>query len=142
MHKYDNQLEDFFGLQTAGTDGSGQRESIKDAIARKLSFKTRLRLMPKVLNRTERYAFLGFMVVAILSVVALPFTFYYHFTYSVPADGGSFTEGILGEPHLVNPLLSQASDADRDLAVYWLEQVERLRVLIGRQIEREDRRDG
>ncbi|MBU6323765.1 MAG: peptide ABC transporter substrate-binding protein [Patescibacteria group bacterium] len=33
---------------------------------------------------------------------------------SVPADGGSLTEGVLGSPRFVNPLLA-LSDADRDL---------------------------
>lgn len=116
MHKYDNQLEDFFGLQSAGTEGNQPRESIKEAIVRKLSLKTRLRLLPKVLNRTERYVFLGLLAIVGISILSLPLTLYVHFTAPIPADGGKLTEGILGEPRLINPLLSQSSDADRDLA--------------------------
>ena len=37
------------------------------------------------------------------------------FTVNVPAPGGSFTEGIIGTPHLANPLLA-STEADRDLA--------------------------
>lgn len=113
MHKYDNQLEDFFGLNAAG-DGP-HLESIKDSITRKLSFRTRLRLLPKVLSRTERYVLLGLLALLGLSLVSIPFTAYRHYTLSVPASGGNFTEGILGAPRLVNPLLSQSNDADRDL---------------------------
>ncbi len=37
-----------------------------------------------------------------------------HFQVIVPAYGGSFTEGVVGSPRFVNPLLA-ASDSDRDL---------------------------
>jgi peptide/nickel transport system substrate-binding protein len=113
MHKYDNQLEDFFGLSAGG---GPHRETIKDALTRKLPLKARVRLLPKVLSRTERYIVLGFALLAIGSLLSLPITTYYHYTKAVPANGGSLREGILGEPRLVNPLLSQTSDADRDIA--------------------------
>ncbi len=37
------------------------------------------------------------------------------FLVTIPADGGSLTEGIVGKPRFVNPLLA-LTDADRDLA--------------------------
>ena len=37
------------------------------------------------------------------------------FLIAVPADGGSLTEGIMGSPRFVNPILA-ISDTDRDLA--------------------------
>ena len=114
MHKYDNQLEDFFGLNAGG--GSGGRESIKDALTRRMPLKSRLRLLPKVLSKTERYLVLGLAVVFIGSLVAIPISAYYHYTVAIPADGGSLTEGILGVPRWINPLLAQSSDTDRDLA--------------------------
>lgn len=113
MHKYNNQLEDFFGITTGG--GAG-RESIKETLMRKLPLKSRLRLLPKVLSRTERYIVLGCALVFVCALFAIPFSTYYHYTVEVPSDGGSFKEGIIGEPRLINPLLSQLSDADRDLA--------------------------
>lgn len=115
MAKYENQLEDFFGVNTTDTS-SRHTESIKDSIIRKLSLRARLRLLPKVLSRNERYVTLALLVLAIGSVLAIPFTTYLHFTTAVPAHGGSLSEGILGEPRLINPLLAPASDADRDLA--------------------------
>lgn len=115
MHKYDNQLEDFFSLNTASGAGH-HREGIKDSIVRKLSLRTRMRLLPKVLSRNERYIVLGLLLLALGSLAALPLTTYYHYTRAVPATGGNLTEGILGEPRLVNPLLSQTNDADRDLS--------------------------
>lgn len=34
----------------------------------------------------------------------------------IPVTGGSFSEGIVGSPRFINPLLPQQTDADRDLA--------------------------
>lgn len=41
---------------------------------------------------------------------------YFHFTKAVPKKGGSYTEGIVGQPMYINPLLSQTSQADSDLS--------------------------
>lgn len=49
-------------------------------------------------------------------VIGLPFTIFYHLTGPVPDFGGSYTEGVLGEPKYINPLLIQTNDADRDLS--------------------------
>jgi peptide/nickel transport system substrate-binding protein len=114
MHKYDNQLEDFFGLNAGG--GGSDREGIKEALVRKLPLKSRLRLLPKVLSKTERYVILGLATIFVGALASIPITSYYHYTESVPSNGGTHTEGILGVPRLINPLLSQSSDADRDLA--------------------------
>lgn len=38
-----------------------------------------------------------------------------HFTLEAPRNGGDYTEGIIGQPMYVNPLLSQANKADADL---------------------------
>ncbi len=45
----------------------------------------------------------------------IPFSTYYHFTTVAPAKGGSYTEGIVGTPIHINPLLDQANDPDKDL---------------------------
>lgn len=40
---------------------------------------------------------------------------FFHFTQPVPRYGGSYSEGIVGQPAYINPLLSQTSEADADL---------------------------
>ncbi len=110
-----NQIDDFFGLQPDQSDASF-RERIRDTLGKKkVSWANRLRLMPAVLSFRERYGILVFLVLIIGATLSLPFTTYYHFTVAQPAPGGSLTEGIVGEPRLINPLLSQVNDADRDL---------------------------
>ncbi len=113
MRKFDNQLEDFFG--PGGHADPVHTESIRDTIARKLSLKSRLRLLPKVLSRNERYVVLGLAAAVIIGIAAAPISAYYHFTVAVPATGGTLTEGIVGQPRFINPLLAPTNDADRDL---------------------------
>ena len=52
---------------------------------------------------------------AICSGLALAVFFSATHTIRVPADGGSYTEIILGSPRFINPVLAPANDADRDL---------------------------
>lgn len=115
MRKYDNQLEDFFGMNSGDPGSSDHKRSIKDTLAGRVTVRSGIRLLPKVLSRTERYLVLFFAVAGMLALAAIPFTIYYHFTTEVPSQGGKLIEGIVGEPRLVNPLLAAASDADRDL---------------------------
>lgn len=109
-----NHLEDFFGLKPEGSEQK-TRETLKDSLGKKPSFGARLRLIPKVLSFKERYAIFGLLMVIIGSIIAMPITAFYHYTEARAAYGGTFVEGILGEPRLINPLLSQTNDADRDL---------------------------
>jgi peptide/nickel transport system substrate-binding protein len=110
-----NHLEDFFGLKPEGPEQK-PRETLRDSLGKKPGFISRLRLLPKVLSFNERYAIFGLLLVIIGSIIATPITAYYHYTAAQPAFGGKIIEGVLGEPRLINPLLSQSNDADRDLA--------------------------
>jgi len=62
-----------------------------------------------------------FVVIILLLTIATSFavwvgSFYFNFTKAVPKTGGAYIEGIVGQPLYVNPLLSQTSEADSDLA--------------------------
>ncbi len=115
------QLDDFFGIPplTEGDDGKNKNSkhsgSIKGSLTNKNRIlKAKLKLLPKVLSFKERYFIFGFIVLTVISVLAIPFSTYYHFTKPVAAYGGSIQEGVIGEPRHINPLLAQ-SDADKDL---------------------------
>ncbi|MBI4160368.1 MAG: hypothetical protein HY506_00475 [Candidatus Yanofskybacteria bacterium] len=75
-----------------------------------------LRHLPKVLPRKERVLILILSILALGSLIAIPVSAYYHFTKPAPDFGGSYTEGLVGAPKYINPLLSQGSDVDRDLS--------------------------
>lgn len=66
------------------------------------------------LGRGGRALFLFFAVLLVLSSGGLLYLLQSSLTVSVPARGGSLTEGIIGSPRFINPILA-ISDADRDL---------------------------
>ena len=114
------QLDDFFGLQTpdekegGSLTGPQKHASLKDILFKKITFRSKLKLLPKVLSKKERCLIFSFLIIILGSVFSIPVLTYYHFTKAVPARGGSVTEGIVGEPRHINPLLAQ-SDSDKDL---------------------------
>jgi len=109
----DNQLDDFFGLKTK--DENGNNAGIRETIAKKIQGKLKIRLIPKALSRKERYIVAVSVFIILGSIVAIPITTYFHFTKEAPDYGGKFTEGMVNEPRLINPLLSQTNDTERDL---------------------------
>ncbi len=113
MFKDNNQLDDFFGLKSDNKDVL-KKSGIKEAVLKNIGI-SKIRLLPKVLSNKERYLVTILSLIIIGSIISLPFTIFYHYTKAMPDYGGSFSEGIIGEPHYINPLLSQNNDVDRDL---------------------------
>ncbi|MDD5341394.1 MAG: ABC transporter substrate-binding protein [Patescibacteria group bacterium] len=72
---------------------------------------------PKTLSQTES---LLVKIAAALIIVSLAFVFYFDFwskLVDAPKNGGEFTEGLVGSPLYINPILSQSyADADMDLS--------------------------
>jgi len=63
---------------------------------------------------TERLVFFALALVFAVSTFILVVDLSRELTVPVPAQGGSVTEGIIGIPRFINPLLA-ISDADRDI---------------------------
>ena len=63
---------------------------------------------------TEKTLFVLFSLVFIVSGLSLLYSVNKSFLTEVPDYGGTLTEGIIGSPRFINPLLS-TSDADKDL---------------------------
>ncbi|MCF7831911.1 MAG: peptide ABC transporter substrate-binding protein [Candidatus Pacebacteria bacterium] len=66
------------------------------------------------LSKRDRYIFGLLSTLIIISSVGLFLIARNNFTTVMPAHGGTLTEGIVGTPRFINPLLS-STDADRDL---------------------------
>lgn len=80
---------------------------------------TRLRTLiaswhPRQLSIAEKVFFGVLLIVVICSGYLLLHNLYGTLLVEVPARGGSFTEGIVGTPRFINPVLA-SSQADRDL---------------------------
>lgn len=66
------------------------------------------------LSISEKALFLVFALVFICATLSLLGKTSAEFSVNIPHDGGHLTEGIVGTPRFINPLLA-ISDADRDL---------------------------
>ncbi len=65
-------------------------------------------------SRTERVIFITALVLAFSSSIALASIFIKEKTVVVPATGGNYTEGMLGQPLHINPVTA-SSEADKSL---------------------------
>lgn len=81
---------------------------------KKISWKQWARL-PKVLPSKERWLTRGLVFLILGSIIGIFVNAYINKTYLEPKIGGKYTEGILGQPRFINPILAQTNDADRDL---------------------------
>lgn len=75
-----------------------------------------LRYVPHLLKGRERVLFIAALVLFFVSLPVALGRGYLVATERVPDYGGSYTEGLVGAPLYVNPLLSSLSDVDSDLA--------------------------
>lgn len=71
--------------------------------------------LPEVLSKKERYTLCGLCIVFISSIIFLLAGIYLTHTVSVPANKGSFSEGVIGTPRFLNPVYAEASDIDRSI---------------------------
>lgn len=72
--------------------------------------------IPSVLTKKERYFVLGLLILAVVSLFGWMVFYNLKHTILVPNYGGNFSEGVVGSPQYINPILSQTNDADRDLS--------------------------
>ena len=110
-----NQLDNFFTGSPKNRDQKPRNRfwvRIKDYFPSKEQFY----YLPRVLSARERYTILVLLVVAFGGLLAMPLSAFYHTTVSTPAQGGEWTEGMIGYPQHINPLLLQANDVDSDLS--------------------------
>lgn len=71
------------------------------------------------MGKTEKIISLSLLAVAILAFALSLLNFYLDHTKPVPARGGSYTEGFLGQPTYINPLLAhQENDLSLIKLVY------------------------
>ena len=68
----------------------------------------------KSFSQKERSVFFVFVWILTISFIGILWNVNNYFLESVPAPGGSLSEGVIGAPRFINPLLA-VSDADRDL---------------------------
>ncbi|MDO8660228.1 MAG: ABC transporter substrate-binding protein [Candidatus Parcubacteria bacterium] len=65
-------------------------------------------------SKKERIIFIGLVIVLFVSTLAILQTINKSFMVRVPMNGGTISEGIVGTPRFINPILATSS-ADQDL---------------------------
>ena len=66
-------------------------------------------------SRGERRAAYAACAIVCVAGFFTALNFYYHQTREVPAEGGNYTEGLVGQPSFINPLLAEEHDNDADM---------------------------
>jgi ABC-type transport system substrate-binding protein len=70
----------------------------------------------KILNKKEKYFFFSALALFSFSVIFLLTNLYFQNTKIAPKQEGEYTEGVIGQPRLINPIFAPANDTDRDLS--------------------------
>ena len=69
----------------------------------------------KILKKTERTIFIILIFLAFGSLAYLAVSLYINTTKVAPAFGGTYTEGLVGQPRFINPIYGETNDVDRTL---------------------------
>jgi len=68
-----------------------------------------------ILGKKERALFFFFLFLFVISAAFLNINYYFEKTKIIPASGGEYKEGLIGQPRFINPLYLSDNDPDRDL---------------------------
>lgn len=71
--------------------------------------------LPTVLSRGEKQTITGLATLIVISAAILTGSYVLTHQVVIPAVGGEYTEGLVGEPQFINPLYASSSDVDQDL---------------------------
>jgi len=74
-----------------------------------------LKRILKSFSKNERIFFVAAFLIFVISLIFSSFIFFSKNTSLVAVAGGSYTEGVVGQPSFVNPVLAGSSEADKDL---------------------------
>lgn len=72
--------------------------------------------LPTILGSGEKKILGGSILLLVLTSGYLLFSYVVHHQIDSPAVGGDYTEAIIGDPQLINPLYSSTNDVDGDLS--------------------------
>jgi peptide/nickel transport system substrate-binding protein len=89
-------------------------EQIESKKMQRILNKSEVKKSLNTFSPLERFVFLLAVLVGVVALFSILGKINQHFLVPVPASGGTLTEGVIGTPRFVNPLLA-VTDTDRDL---------------------------
>lgn len=88
---------------------------VRHVTARRLPRISQLRFALRVVSANERNRLITSVIIFVVALTLILARGYWSGTIVVPEPGGSYTEGLIGNPRFINPLLAAGNDADRDI---------------------------
>ncbi len=82
----------------------------------KLPTLKQIKYFPKILNRRERIQIRVLAAAIAVCLIVLLIDSYLMATIAIPKNGGHYTEGLIGSPKFINPILAQTNDVDLDIS--------------------------
>ncbi len=95
---------------------SAKKDLVFGISKKKLPSWQQLRYLYTLLSHKERIVYQVALSLVVVCAVFMGGAFYFLNTEVVAQDGGDYTEGLVGYPEYVNPILAQANDVDLDLS--------------------------
>lgn len=83
-------------------------------LKKKIPKRQQLQYLPKLLNSKEKKILITLALIGVFSLIWIAQRLYLSFTRIAPSYDGEYNEGVIGQPKLINPLLS-SNDIDNDL---------------------------
>ncbi|MFA5124595.1 MAG: ABC transporter substrate-binding protein [Patescibacteria group bacterium] len=114
-------VERFFDRQNSELRRFKRQHHYDRKILFGLNKNKRLRLkhfkyLPKFLSASENRQLRFFGAVAVVCFFFLLFKVFVIFSVPLPQVGGEYSEGLIGSPRFINPILSQTNSVDGDLS--------------------------
>ncbi|MFA6382182.1 MAG: ABC transporter substrate-binding protein [Candidatus Buchananbacteria bacterium] len=84
--------------------------------SKKIPSLKQLKYLSHVLDQKQLLTFRGLAALIIACLIFIAASFYFQNFRPIPAFGGEYTEGLIGAPQYINPILSQTNDVDSDIS--------------------------
>lgn len=96
--------------------GNLDRKLVSNLQKNKIPHISQLKHLPRLLNKKEKNTINFLLIVIFISLGILGYKMYVSKFQVTPVSGGEYTEGLLGAPRYINPLLAHTNDVDLDLS--------------------------
>jgi len=89
---------------------------VASVVSKKYPDLKQIKYIGKLLNPREKFLIKIFSGIIILSLLFIVINSYLNFSTMTPDYGGEYTEGLVGSPQYINPILAQTNDVDIDIS--------------------------
>lgn len=92
------------------------KKLVQSLNSKKIPSLRQIKHFPKTLDPKQKKTILGLIGLIFVCLIFIAVNFYLQNFLVTPAIGGEYTEGLIGAPQYINPVLSQTNDVDSDIS--------------------------